>query len=118
MPNQSGPGSRVVICCYCDARSLLPRDGAGRLVCHGCGAPIRLIQRMEPSHLSRAGARDAKPPTPRRAERPEEHGGRHDSYRRRKSKKKGKRREKSLFARLADVADDVFDLDDILDIFD
>lgn len=114
MVKKSGPGQRVVICCYCDARSLLPATGAARLVCHGCGAPIRVIQRFEPSHLGRAKPRDAKPDPVRPALEPDAHPKKDYANKRRKKKK----RKDSLLHRIGDVLDDVADLDDLFDIFD
>ncbi|MEM9045018.1 MAG: hypothetical protein AAGC81_09990 [Pseudomonadota bacterium] len=114
MTKKSGPGSRVVICCYCDSRSLLPKGESGRLVCHGCGAPISVIERLEPSH-------NRKSKSKKRAQiRPAEHAGAHASgdysYRRQKSKKGRKR--KGLLYHLHDAVDDIFELDDLFDFFD
>ncbi len=115
MVKKSGPGQRVVICCYCDARSLLPATGAARLVCHGCGAPIRVIERLEASHLGRAKPRDAKAEPARPALEPNAHQKKDYANTRRKKKNK---RQKSLLHRIGDVLDDVADLDDLFDIFD
>lgn len=113
MVKKSGPGSRVVICCYCDARSLVPRGASGRLVCNGCGAPIKLIERLEPSHRAK---KPRKKTQLRPAERANAHASGDYAYRRRKAKKG--RRSKSMLYRIHDAMDDLFDLDDLFDVFD
>lgn len=118
MPRKSGPGDRVVICCYCESRSLLPRTGAGRLVCHGCGAPIRKLEQIEPRHDARIAPRKTKAPVPRPAELPEAHGGRHECVRRRKAGRDGSKKLRRKPSWLRRFADDVLDLDDVFDLFD
>ena len=119
MRRKTGPGGRIVICCYCDARSILPPDGAGRLVCHGCGAPIRHVEMREPVHTAKARRSPdqarVKHAPPRPAEQPEAHGGHHDACRRKRKSSKRPKKRKSLFSALAD---DLFDLDDLFDVFD
>ncbi|MEM7669069.1 MAG: hypothetical protein AAF317_07940 [Pseudomonadota bacterium] len=112
----SGPGERVIICCYCDSRSLIPRDPGPRLVCHGCGAPVKVIEALEPSHRSRKRDPGVKRQPPRRAKDRDDHAGHHDACRRRKSKKG--RKPRGLLYRLHDALDDVLDLDDLFDILD
>ncbi|MEM7508070.1 MAG: hypothetical protein AAF415_15145 [Pseudomonadota bacterium] len=112
-----GPGKRIIICCYCDARSILPREAGQRLVCHGCGAPIRRVAALEPSHLRRAAPRDVRPAPPRPAELPGAHSAKDRPCRRRKHKK-GKRRPKGLLYRFREAIDDVLDFDDLDELFD
>lgn len=106
---------RVVTCCYCGARSTLSAKRPTRLVCHGCGAAIRKIETLQPD-LERLRKRPAgrKPAIPHRAERPHDHLPKDRPIRR----KKGKRRQRSVWSRLSDQVDDIFDLDDLFDIED
>ncbi|MEM0944379.1 MAG: hypothetical protein AAGI70_10560 [Pseudomonadota bacterium] len=115
MTKQTGPGARVVICCYCDARSLLPQNPRGmRLVCHGCGAPILKILAEEPRHTATRKPHRAKSGAAKPAERDGQHKRRdHPAYRR-----KGNRKKKGWFERITDDWDDVFDLDDLFDLED
>ncbi|MBK0398622.1 hypothetical protein H0I76_05440 [Limibaculum sp. M0105] len=106
MGRKGQPPDRIATCCYCGSRSILPSGGRReRLVCHGCGAPIRVLEIL--------GARDApgrRPAVPHPAERPGAHQAKDRAVRRKKGKRKP-----GLIARLGRVLDD---LDDILDIFD
>ena len=113
---RSEPGGRVVVCCYCEARVLLPTDGAGRrLVCHGCGAPLSQIMDREPVHHLKSKKKRKKAGSPRPAEVEGAHLGKDRAARRRKSDKK---KRKGLFDRLGDAAGDVLDFDDLFDFFD
>lgn len=104
---------RVVTCCYCNARSTLSGDRTEHLVCHGCGAPIRQIEVLHPDlERRRRKGNGKKPAMPHHAERPHKHLDKDRPSRR----KKGKRKKRSFFDRLADSADDLFDLDDLFDI--
>lgn len=115
MVKQSGPGARIVICCYCDARSIInPDRERDKLVCHGCGAPIRKLERLEPLHTKKARKDGPRPGGARPAEYPGEHSEKDRPCRRKKKPKK----RKTLFARLADGAEDLLDLDDLFDVFD
>ena len=107
---------RVVTCCYCGARSTLGREKAHRLICHGCGAPVRKIETIQPQieRLAKQG-RKAKPAIPHRAERP----GKHLDKDRPSRRRKGKRRYRPIWSRLADAFDDWDDVfEDMIDIFD
>ena len=112
MARKSGPGSRVVICCYCDARSLLPKGARGHLACHSCGAPIRVIEKLEPSHNAKKTSKRAKSQI-RPAEQAPHAPGDYACRRRKKGRKR-----KGLLYRLSDALDDAFDLDDLFDVFD
>ncbi|MEM0923881.1 MAG: hypothetical protein AAGF44_06910 [Pseudomonadota bacterium] len=114
---RSDPGRRIVVCCYCDSRVLVPLNGqARRLVCHGCGAPLQKITDMEPHHHMKARkGQGKKSAPPRPAEEEGSHLTKDRSARRRKSDKK---KRKGLLYRLGDVADDLLDFDDMLDFFD
>lgn len=107
---------RVLTCCYCGARSSLGREKTQRLVCHGCGAPIRLIETMQPTLEKRRKTRPGvKPAIPHRAERPSDHLDKDRPARRRK----GKRRKRSVWYHVAEAFDDWDDwVEDIVDIFD
>ena len=124
MPWKHDHTIRIVTCCYCGARSTLRAEGGQRLVCHGCGAPIKRIEAVAPKPMPRAGsaagrnpampragANGRKPATPHPAERPGEHLAKDRPARR----KKGKRRRGGLLHRLGKRLDD---LDDILDLVD
>ncbi|MEM7496818.1 MAG: hypothetical protein AAF371_02355 [Pseudomonadota bacterium] len=108
----SRPGShrRIVTCCYCASRSTLPSKGAARLVCHGCGAPIRVIEALEAPPERRRG-KGKKPAIPHPALEPGEHKRKDMALRRRK----GKRR-KSLIDRLEDLIEEA--VDELEDLFD
>ncbi|MDT8343158.1 MAG: hypothetical protein RQ752_01885 [Thermohalobaculum sp.] len=113
MGRKGQPAERIASCRSRGSRSILPATTRGeRLVCHGCGAPIRVIEAMAPAAPSRArpGARHAHPATPHPAERP----GAHQPTDRPLRRRKGKARP-GLLARLGRAFDD---LDDILDVFD
>ncbi|MEM9781584.1 MAG: hypothetical protein AAF899_03815 [Pseudomonadota bacterium] len=104
-------------CCYCGSRSILPVGTARALVCHGCGAPITVVQLLEtPIDRKKGKRKGPKPAIP--------HGADRDDHRRPQDRparrKKGKRRKTGLddrlerfWDKLEDVVDDVFD-----DIFD
>ncbi|MEL6479176.1 MAG: hypothetical protein AAFR17_17740 [Pseudomonadota bacterium] len=113
----SEPGGRVVICCYCDARVLLPAQAGGqRLVCHSCGAPLQKIAAQEPvHHLKAKGGTRKKKNAPRPAEVEGAHLAKDRSLRRKKAKKS---KPKGLLYRLGDAADDLLDFDDLFDFFD
>jgi hypothetical protein len=107
--------TRILTCCYCGARSTLAAGRRAALVCHGCGAPISRIEELQPAieRLPRRPAQ-AKPAIPHPADR---HGG-HKPHDRPARRRKGKRRKGGFWyglRRLADRADDLFDLDDLLD---
>lgn len=116
MGRKGRPPERITTCCYCGSRSILPpgppSGGARRpLVCHGCGAPIRVIETLAAAGAQACpAARGHRPPVPHPAERP----GAHQVKDRAQRRKKGKRRP-GLIARLGRAFDD---LDEILDIFD
>lgn len=102
---------RIATCCYCGARSTLPPSTRReRLVCHGCGAPIRVIEALAPQAHPRMTEAKRRPALPHPAERPGAHLPKDRPVRR----KKGKARP-GFLRRMADAFDD---LDDILDIFD
>lgn len=106
---------RVITCCYCGARSTLSSKRATRLVCHGCGAAIRKIETLQPDFERMKKRTDRrKPAIPHRAERPHDHLAKDRPVRR----KKGKRKQRSVWSRLSDQVDDIFDLDDLFDIED
>lgn len=106
-------GLKVVTCCYCGARSTLSAEGGQRLVCHGCGAPLKRIEALSPKSMPRPGASAGpKPARPHRAERPGEHHWKDRPARR----KKGKRRKGGLLHRLGKAFDELEDIVD--DIFD
>ena len=105
--------TRILTCCYCGARSTLPDGKRSRLVCHGCGAAIRKIEKLQPiierlPKRKEKGSDAKRPAIPHPADR---HGGhkRHDrpAYRR-----KGKRR-KSVWKRLEDTFEDILDVLDL-----
>lgn len=101
---------RVVTCCYCNARSTFSGDRSERLVCHGCGAPLKRIEALHPDiERRRKKGKGKKPAMPHHAERPHEHLDKDRPARR----KKGKRKKRSFFG---EILDDVFDLDDLFDI--
>lgn len=104
---------RLARCCYCGARSTLPPAGSRKaLVCHGCGAPILVIEALGPAaHRERPGR--SRPPIPHPAERRGQHLPKDRPVRRRKGKARP-----GLFARLSRMFDELDDLDDILDLFD
>jgi hypothetical protein len=108
------PARRIVTCCYCASRSTLPREGGARLVCHGCGAPIRVVAALEegPRPVRKGkGSRKARPATPHPALPPGAHGRKDLALRRRKG-----RRRKSLISRLEDLIEDaVEEIGDLLD---
>ena len=113
MPDRPHHPLRVITCCYCGARSTLRREGGERLVCHGCGAPVRRIEAVLSKPKPRPGASAGpKPATPHRAEKPGEHHWKDRPARR----KKGKRKRGGLLHRLGRALDDVEDIFD--DIFD
>lgn len=101
-------------CCYCGARSILA-PGAKRLVCCGCGAPITVIEALEPPPKKAKGKTKGKPKpaVPHAAERPGQHAETDRAVRR----KKGKRR-KGVYQRFLAAIDDFDDLEDLFDIFD
>ncbi|MEM6945033.1 MAG: hypothetical protein AAF565_14905 [Pseudomonadota bacterium] len=105
------PHRRIITCCYCSSRSILPREGATRLVCHGCGAPIRVIEMLEAAPEKRKRKHKKKPAVPHPALERGDHKRKDMALRRRK----GKRR-KSLIDRLEDLIEDAWD--EIEDIFD
>ncbi|MEL6766856.1 MAG: hypothetical protein AAFP17_06725 [Pseudomonadota bacterium] len=106
------PHRRIVTCCYCASRSTLPARGAARLVCHGCGAPIRIIEALEPPpEKRRKKGKAKKPAVPHPALEPGQHKRKDMALRRRK----GKRR-KSLIDRLEDLVEEAWD--ELEDIFD
>ena len=114
---------RVLVCCYCAARSTLPRQGAAGLVCHGCGAPLSRIETLQPEfERARRHAPGPKPARPHRAERPHEHLEKDRPHRRRKGPRRNgprrRQRVKPFWERLGDALDDFDDLDDLLDLFD
>jgi hypothetical protein len=122
MPWKPDHTLRIVTCCYCGARSTLAPEGGQRLVCHGCGAPIRRIEAVAAKPMPRAGAaRGAKPATPHPAERKADGlgdgRGEHLAKDRPVRRKKGKRKRGGLLHRIAKTFDDL-DLDDIFDLFD
>jgi hypothetical protein len=105
---------RIITCCYCGARSTLGPEGGRRLVCHGCGAPIRKIEMLAPKPMPRRGPGTdtrRKPAIPHPAEAPGHHLPKDRPVRR----KKGKRRRGGLLHRLAEGVDD---LEDLFDLFD
>ena len=107
---------RIVTCCYCGARSTLGREKPRHLVCHGCGAPVRKIETLQPQieKLPKSPKRK-KPAVPHQAEK----HGKHLDKDRPSRRKKGKRRYRPLWSRLADAFDDFDDVfEDIVDIFD
>lgn len=107
-------GVKLIRCCYCSAQSTLGR-GAQRLVCHGCGAPIRVIEHVAPPVSRKPKSRTgAKPAIPHPAERPHAHLAKDRPSRR----KKGKRKARSIWSRIGDAFDDIDDLFDLDDIFD
>ena len=105
------PGDRLLTCCYCGARSILPAGGGEkRLVCHGCGAPIREIERLRQHSRARPSGGKKKPAIPHPAERP----GAHAEPDRPSRRKKGKRR-KGIGKRVSKAFDG---LEDLFDLFD
>lgn len=116
-------GYKLVTCCYCSARSTLPRKADKRLVCHGCGAPITRIEELQPSlERQRKSHTHAKPSTPHPAEIKGEHLEKDRPSRRRKGKRKDwdrskrkKRKPRSIWHHISEAFDD---LDDVFDIFD
>ncbi len=111
MPERTG-NIRIVSCCYCGARSTLGPEGGRRLVCHGCGAPIRHIEALTPKPMPRRGAAAGRrPATPQ----PAETAGHHLSKDRPARRKKGKRRRGGLLHRLGKGFDDI---DELFDLFD
>jgi hypothetical protein len=110
MPWKHDHTLRIVACCYCGARSTLRAEGGQRLVCHGCGAPVRHIEAVAP-RPRRGATGGPKAATPHPAERPGEHLAKDRPARR----KKGKRKRGGLLHRLGKRLDD---LDDIFDLFD
>ena len=100
---------RITTCCYCGARSTLPPSARReRLVCHGCGAPIRVIEALGPATGARESGRNPAIP------HPAEPRGAHLPKDRPVRRKKGKTRP-GLMRRLGRAFDD---LDDLFDIFD
>lgn len=111
MGRRGHPHERIAACCYCGSRSILPAAARReRLVCHGCGAPIRVIEAMPPAAAPHEAPRGQRPAIPHPAEAPGAHAPKDRPVRR----KKGRHRP-GLLARLGRSFDD---LDDILDIFD
>lgn len=105
---------RVLTCCYCGARSTLGMRTSERLVCHGCGAPIRKIAAVQPAlERKRKKGDHAKPAIPHHAEGKREHLDKDRPARRRKGKRKSKSR--SVWYHISEALDD---WDDVLDIFD
>lgn len=105
--------TRILTCCYCGARSTLPRRGGAALVCHGCGAPVRRIEKLQPALERLPRRNDARRPAiPHPADHADGHKSKDRPARRRKGKhRKGKRR-KGFWSRFEDRAED------LLDIFD
>jgi len=113
--------TKLITCCYCGARSTLPGRTARRdvLVCHGCGAPITRIEKLQPA-LEKAKARDksrdmaraGKPAIPHPACTAAEYRAKDHPARRRKAKRR------PLFRRLAKALDVDLDLDDVFDVDD
>ncbi|MEM9139798.1 MAG: hypothetical protein AAGB15_08185 [Pseudomonadota bacterium] len=104
---------KMVTCCYCGARSTLPTDRAQRLVCHGCGAAMKKIEALQPTFEKQKSSKThAKPAAPHPAER---EGRRLKDKDRPARRKKGKKRQVTIWHRLRDAVDD---LDDVFDIFD
>lgn len=98
-------GMKMVTCCYCGARDVM-RVGKGARVtlsCLTCGAPVRKMETVKT---------DA--PTPPPAETPKK-VNRHRRPKHFEAIKRRKKKRKSIFARVLDELDDVFDLDDIFD---
>ncbi|MEL6336227.1 MAG: hypothetical protein AAFQ88_06220 [Pseudomonadota bacterium] len=107
-----GRPERLLTCCFCGARSILPagRTERARLVCHGCGAPISAIEVLEPSGKRKKSKKGA--PVPHPAERRGHHLDKDRSVRR----KKGKRRKmgwddrlERFWDKLEDAVEDIFD---------
>ncbi|MEM6973521.1 MAG: hypothetical protein AAF577_12010 [Pseudomonadota bacterium] len=100
---------RIVTCCYCGGRSILPERKIGRLVCHGCGAPISRIQRLEaPPGQKAKGKKRRKAAIPYGADRKEHLRPKDRPLRR----KKGKRRKSTLerfWKEIEDAFEDIFD---------
>lgn len=104
--------TRILTCCYCGARSTLPRQGRTKLVCHGCGAAIRRIESLQPVMERQPRRPDSKrPAVPHPADRPERSGG-HKPHDRPARRRKGKRR-KSIWKRLEDQVEDLLDIFDL-----
>ena len=104
---------KVIACCYCGARSTLPRTKSRvPLVCHGCGAAISKIEQIQPQ-IERA-QRDKthrKPAVP--------HPARPADKRAEKSAKRRKgKRKKGLWYHVTEAFDDIDDLFDVGDWFD
>ncbi|MEO1468672.1 MAG: hypothetical protein AAFV86_06435 [Pseudomonadota bacterium] len=121
-PMSTRQGERLLTCCFCSARSILPaarKDArAGRpLVCHGCGAPITVIAPLAaPPGRRKRDSKAKGAPLPHPADRQ----GHHRDHDRPARRKKGKRRKLGLADRLErfwdkledaveDVIDEVFD---------
>ena len=104
---------KIVTCCYCGARSTLATRPGERLLCHGCGAAITKLEAFQPDierhKKSRKDGR--KPAIPHHAERENGHLPKDRPARR----KKGKRKQRSVWHFVGEAFDDI---DDIFDIFD
>ncbi|MEM8752455.1 MAG: hypothetical protein AAGF90_05715 [Pseudomonadota bacterium] len=98
-------GVKMVTCCYCGARDVM-RVGKGARVtlsCLTCGAPVKKVEEVRANAPAPA---PIEPPKKINKHRRPKH---FDAIRKRKKKRK------SLFNRLVEEIDDVFDLDDIFD---
>ncbi|MEL6197478.1 MAG: hypothetical protein AAFT19_06500, partial [Pseudomonadota bacterium] len=114
-PSRHGQPDRLLTCCFCGARSILPggTGAAARLVCHGCGAPIKAIEVLSrPQDRPRKGRKQKGPAIPHPAERPHDHLAKDRPVRR----KRGKRRDPSwsrfvskMWDELEDAVEDIFD---------
>ena len=120
MKMKSAHPIRVLTCCYCGARSTLGREKARRLVCHGCGAPVRYIRDVQPvlerKRKAKSGGKPGcKPAIPHKADRSEGHLDKDRPARRRK----GKRRRRSVWYHVSEAFDDWDDwIEDVVDFFD
>ena len=116
--------TRILTCCYCGARSTLPREGHAALVCHGCGAAITKIETLQPAIERLPKRKDSgRPATPHPADKPDGHKPHDRPARRRKGKRRKdshdayrpqkRKRRKSLWSRLEDQFEDVLDIFDL-----
>ena len=107
------PSTKIVTCCYCGTKAALVLKGKTRheLACSACGAPLHDLKMLPKSDV---GDR-REPVTPNRVRnRPPDpiKGYKWDSHRpetRRKKKRKRKSLTKRIFEEAFDVLEDIFD---------
>lgn len=98
----------MITCCFCGARDVMSMGKGERrsLSCLSCGAPMRKIEVIHQNEPLPKPARPA-PERPLKHKKPKYH----EAYR----KKRGKKRRKSMFARIWDEVDDILDVEDWFD---